>query len=48
MCLSRIAQGTVCKILTHEDVNPHKVRDYLEKRDADFEERRSCAFIKKS
>src|SRR6516164_7023036 len=44
ICLSRIAQGTVCKILAHEDVKPHKVRYYLEKRDADFEERwrRSC------
>ena len=38
MCLSRIAQGTVCKILGHEDVKPHRVRYYLEKRDEAFEE----------
>jgi transposase len=36
-CVSQIAQGTVCKILAHEDVKPHKVRYYLEKRDEDFE-----------
>jgi len=36
-CLSRIAQGTVCKILACEDVKPHKVRYYLERRDEDFE-----------
>jgi len=39
MCLSRIAQGTVCKILADEEVKPHKVRYYLEKRDEDFEEK---------
>ena len=39
MCLSRIAQGTVCKILGHEDVKPHRVRYYLEKRDEAFEEK---------
>ena len=32
-----IVQGTVCKILAREDIKPHKVRYYLERRDEDFE-----------
>jgi transposase len=35
-CLSGLVQGTVCKILDAEDVKPHKVRYYLERRDPDF------------
>ena len=35
-CLSELAQGTVCKILDAEEVKPHKVRYYLQRRDADF------------
>jgi hypothetical protein len=35
-CLAHLAQGTVCKILDEEDVKPHKVRDYLERRDPEF------------
>lgn len=31
-CLARVVQGTVCKILAHGDVKPHKVRYYLERR----------------
>jgi transposase len=38
-CLSKIAQGTVCKILARHDVKPHKVRYYLERRDEAFEEK---------
>src|SRR6516162_945836 len=38
-CLARLAQGTVCKILDQEDVKPHKVRYYLERRDPDFAEK---------
>ena len=38
-CLAKLAQGTVCKILAGEDIKPHKVRYYLEKRDAEFEEK---------
>jgi transposase len=38
-CLARIAQGTVCKILADQEVKPHKVRYYLERRDAEFEAR---------
>jgi len=36
-CLVNLAQGTVCKMLSQEEVKPHKVRYYLERRDADFE-----------
>lgn len=35
-CLANLAQGTVCKILDEEEVKPHKVRYYLEKRDPEF------------
>src|SRR5215472_17118394 len=38
-CFARLAQGTVCKILDQEDVKPHKVRYYLERRDPDFAEK---------
>ncbi|WP_210262224.1 helix-turn-helix domain-containing protein [Bradyrhizobium aeschynomenes] len=36
-CLAHLVQGTVCKILGNEDIKPHKVRCYLENRDAEFE-----------
>ncbi len=39
VCLARIAQGTVCKILAEHQVKPHKVRYYLERRDPEFEAR---------
>jgi transposase len=35
-CLANLAQGTLCKILDQEEVKPHKVRYYLEKRDPEF------------
>src|ERR1700747_1084880 len=35
--LGRLGQGTVCKILAEQEVKPHKVRYYLEKRDPEFE-----------
>jgi Homeodomain-like domain len=38
-CLRRLAQGTVCKILDQHDVQPHKVRYYLERRDEAFEQK---------
>jgi transposase len=38
-CLSRLVQGTVCKILGQEEIKPHKVRYYLERRDAEFEQK---------
>jgi transposase len=36
-CLTRLVQGTVCKILDEHEVKPHKVRYYLERRDEAFE-----------
>src|SRR4029077_19141449 len=30
---------TVCKILGQEEIKPHKVRYYLERRDAEFEQK---------
>ncbi len=38
-CLASLVQGTVCKILGHEEIKPHKVRYYLERRDAEFEQK---------
>jgi transposase len=38
-CLAHLVQGTVCKILGREDIKPHKVRYYLERRDAEFEQK---------
>ncbi len=38
-CLANLVQGTVCKILGREEIKPHKVRYYLECRDAEFEQK---------
>jgi len=38
-CLGRLVQGTVCKILNEQEVKPHKVRYYLERRDPAFQEK---------
>jgi transposase len=38
-CLANLVQGTVCKILGKEDIKPHKVRYYLENRDAEFDQK---------
>src|ERR1700758_2147792 len=35
-CLGKLVQGTVCKILDQQEVKPHKVRYYLERRDPEF------------
>ena len=35
-CLGRLVQGTLCKILNEQEVKPHKVRYYLERRDPEF------------
>src|SRR6201981_1688208 len=35
--LGKLAQGTVCKILAEQEVKPHKLRYYLERRDPEFE-----------
>ena len=36
-CLNRAAKSTVQKILAEQDVQPHKIKYYLEKRDPEFE-----------
>src|SRR6267143_1900457 len=38
-CLAKLVQGTVCKILGQQEIKPHKVRYYLERRDAEFEQK---------
>ena len=38
-CLAKVSQGTVCKILNEQEVKPHKVRYYLERRDPEFKEK---------
>ena len=42
--LAHLVQGTVCKILGQEDIKPHKVRYYLERRDAEFEQKMAQVF----
>ena len=32
-CLGWLAQGTLCDILNEQEIKPHKVRYYLERRD---------------
>ncbi len=39
VCLSALVQGTVCKILDAEDIKPHRVRYYLQRRDPEFSEK---------
>ena len=38
-CLARLVQGTVSKLLSHEQIKPHKIRYYLERRDEEFEQK---------
>ena len=38
-CFGKLVHGTVCKILNEEEVKPHKVRYYLERRDPEFKEK---------
>src|SRR5882672_7978112 len=38
-CLAHLVQGTVCKILGQQEIKPQKVRYYLERRDAEFEQK---------
>src|SRR6516225_2130941 len=35
-CLGTLAQGTLCNILNEQEIKPHKVRYYLERRDPEF------------
>jgi len=54
--VAHIVQGTVCKILAVNEIKPHKVRYYLERRDGDFDAKmaevlcvyREVAVLKKS
>ena len=38
-CLAKLAQGTLCNILNGQEVKPHKVRYYLERRDPQFKQK---------
>ena len=38
-CLGRLAQGTLCNILNEQEIKPHKVRYYLERRDPEFKQK---------
>ena len=35
-CLGALAQGTLCNILNEQEIKPHKMRYYLERRDPEF------------
>src|SRR6516164_6399338 len=36
-CLAKLAQGTLCNILNEQEIKPHKIRYYLERRDPEFQ-----------
>ena len=38
-CLAKLAQGTLCNILNEQEIKPHKVRYYLERRDPQFKQK---------
>src|SRR5271163_957780 len=38
-CLANLAQGTLCEILAAQQIKPHKIRYYLERRDPEFDEK---------
>lgn len=38
-CLAKLSRGTVSKILSKNEVRPHKIRYYLERRDPKFDEK---------
>ena len=44
--LANLAQGTLCKILDQHEVKPHKVRDYLDRRDPDFERKDGASAVR--
>jgi transposase len=39
VCLARLAQGTLVSILNEQEIKPHKVRYYLERRDPEFKQK---------
>ena len=36
---ANLAQGTLCNILNEQEIKPHKVRYYLERRDPNFKQK---------
>src|SRR5258708_26231418 len=38
-CLAKLAQGTLCNILNEQEIKPHKVRYYLERRDPEVKQK---------
>src|SRR5215472_15496641 len=38
-CLAKLAQGTLCNILNEQEIKPHKVHYYLERRDPQFKQK---------
>ena len=38
-CLAKLAQGTLCNILNEQEIKPHKVRYYLDRRDPQFKQK---------
>jgi len=38
-CLAKLAQGTLCNILNGQEIKPHKMRYYLERRDPQFKQK---------
>ena len=38
-CLAKLAQGTLCNILNEQEIKPHKIRYYLERRDPEFKQK---------
>jgi len=41
----QLAQGRVCKILDEQEVKPHKLRYYLERRDTEFAEKKMAEVL---
>ncbi len=39
LCLAKLAQGTLCKILNEQEIKPHKISYYLERRDPQFKQK---------
>ena len=39
ICLAKLAQGTLCNILNEQEIKPHKIRYYLERRDPEFKQK---------
>ena len=45
LALPKLAQGTLCKILNEQEIKPHKVRYYLERRDPEFKNEKMAAVL---